>query len=45
MAQFSAALVTTTSLDEMKQELSVAMIYDGLDKMISDVAISDPIRL
>ena len=42
MAQFSAALVTTTSFDEMKQELSVAMIYDGLD---SAVAISDQIRL
>ena len=45
MAQFSAALVATTSFDEMKQEIFVAMIYDGLDKMISVVAISDPIRL
>ena len=43
MVQFSAALVTTTSFDEMKQEFCVAMIYDMA--LISVVAISDPIRL
>ena len=37
MVQFSAALVTTTFFNEMKQELSVAMIYDGLDKCCGNI--------